>query len=311
MRARLLAVEIGPDDIDVKHLTAAQDSARQGFYAAAMSGYLRWLAPRLDEVRKKRKEMVEAIRSEVNGGHRRTATTTGEMLAGLRFFLIFAEECGAISATDSDELMTKADLALRVAAEGQREHLVVHEPAAQFIALLKTALASGKGHVALKDGGVPDQPGAWGWRVSGYDSPRAQGARIGWVDDNGLYLDSGAAFTAAHEVARSQGETLPLGLPTLRKRLHERKHLMTTDLVARGTHDVRRMIEGTRHDVLHLRRDALGFDDASVDPDQTDQPDQSVPEEDSGRDGRDGRVSPLFGGFREAAASPETEEVPF
>jgi hypothetical protein len=50
LQARKFTVYVTQDDIDVRALTPFQQDASQGLYAAAMSGYLRWLAARLDHV---------------------------------------------------------------------------------------------------------------------------------------------------------------------------------------------------------------------------------------------------------------------
>jgi hypothetical protein len=45
LRARLLVRELGPGDLGWAALTLAQADAGAGLYAAALAGYLQWLAP--------------------------------------------------------------------------------------------------------------------------------------------------------------------------------------------------------------------------------------------------------------------------
>src|SRR5262249_23157262 len=51
LRARVLLQEVVEGDIQVASLTKCQRDAAEGLYAAAMAGYLRWLAGRYGEVR--------------------------------------------------------------------------------------------------------------------------------------------------------------------------------------------------------------------------------------------------------------------
>ena len=50
LRARLLVLELTPGEIPADALSAAQADAANGLFAAAMAGYLRWLAPQIDEL---------------------------------------------------------------------------------------------------------------------------------------------------------------------------------------------------------------------------------------------------------------------
>jgi hypothetical protein len=52
LRARLVVVDVQRGDVNIEQLTMAQQDAAQGVYARAMSGFIKWLAPRLDQVRK-------------------------------------------------------------------------------------------------------------------------------------------------------------------------------------------------------------------------------------------------------------------
>src|SRR6202043_1964832 len=48
--ARMLLVGVPPGDIDSKRVSACQRDAASGLYAQATAGYIRWLAPRLDQL---------------------------------------------------------------------------------------------------------------------------------------------------------------------------------------------------------------------------------------------------------------------
>ena len=137
----------------------------------------------------------------------------------------------------------------QAAAAAQAGHVQAAEPATQFLRLLTAALASGRVHVAGPNGKEPDAPEVWGWRLriiggtDGRDDWQPQGKRIGWTDDDELYLEPEAAFAAAQELAREQGDGLPVSTRTLHKRLHERGLLASTD-TEREVLTVRRTFEG-------------------------------------------------------------------
>ena len=119
---------------------------------------------------------------------------------------------------------------------------------------------------------------------------RPQGDRIGYIEDDNLYLVPQAAYRAAQNVG-GEGSGLAITALTLNKRLSERGYLRSTDR-NRDTLTVRRVLESARREVLHLHPHTL-FPSA----DSSDQPDQSDHESPaepvfSGQDGRIGQVVP-------------------
>ncbi len=89
-------------------------------YAAAMAGYLRYLAGRLDKVRASMKAEVATLRaSQDNATHSRTSTIVAELFVGFKTFLDFAVEVSAISAVESKALSERAWRALQAAAAKQ------------------------------------------------------------------------------------------------------------------------------------------------------------------------------------------------
>jgi hypothetical protein len=90
---------------------------------------------------------------------------------------------------------------------------------------------------------------------------RPHGERIGWLVEGEVYLEPDISFATAQRLARDQGETLPVGAATLRRRLRDTGLLATTD-TARGKLTVRKTLQGERRDVQHVA--ALGGLDALV-----------------------------------------------
>ena len=282
LRARLLVLELTPGEIPADVLSAAQADAAKGLFAAAMAGYLRWLAPQIDQLQETLPGRQRTLRDVLVQGaqHRRTPDVAASLIVGWETFLRFAEEAGAISRADAGALLARVRAALTDSAEVQRAHQASEEPATRFLALLGAAISSGRAHLVDADTGMqPDDPACWGWQLTSTNDLREvwrpNGERLGWIREEDLLLDPETAFAAAQKLARDQGTSIPIKQRTLWKRLAEQGLLVSRDS-ARGTNTVRRTIEGMRRDLLHLRPSALaaGTDQRGDQTDQRDETDQ-------------------------------------
>ncbi len=75
LRARMCIAEISPGDVDLPRLTACQSDAGSGRLAAALAGFVRWLAPQMSGLHADLHTQVVAIR----GHSQRAALNTGEL----------------------------------------------------------------------------------------------------------------------------------------------------------------------------------------------------------------------------------------
>jgi hypothetical protein len=300
LRARLLTVEVGYGDIDSHRLTRCQKDAAAGRYAAAVSGYLRWLAGRYAEVKARLAEERERLRNralaEASGGHARAPGIMADLAVGLMCFLDFAVEAGAVTAQERAVLTQRSWEALGEAVSAQAANVAAAEPTGVFLRLLSAALASGRAHLAGPDGNEPAEPQAWGWRpveIGSGDHARTewrpQGRRLGWVEgglvgsggSEQVYLEPEASFAEVQALARDQGESFPISPRTLHRRLNDKRLLAGTD-AKREVLTIRRVLEGQRRSVLHLHTHLLRSR-----PDQPDHLDETT-EETSGSGGRVG-----------------------
>lgn len=266
LRARLMILEFAKGDIDASRLTLCQRDAAAGMYAEALAGFVRWLASRYSCIRDGIRAKIAILREKAPAGieHRRTPEIMANLLIGLDYFLEFAQDSGAITMREKTELLRRTWQALGEVAASQSEHVQSAEPCGHFLRLLAGALASGRAHCAAPNGDAPAEPAAWGWREqeigTGENSRlewRPQGKRIGWIDTADLYLEPEAAYAEAQELARNQGDSLPIGARTLWKRLRERGLLASWD-ATRQRSTVRRRLDGQeRREVINLRADAL------------------------------------------------------
>jgi hypothetical protein len=268
-----MVLELEPKSIQGARLSAAQRDAASGAYSAALAGYIRWLAPRYEAVVEKMAQLVIDFRNRtvIEGGHRRTPEIVANLLAGWRVFTEFAVDVGVMNTNEADQLFETTRVALNGVGQSQVAGQSSEETAERFIALLRSAISSGRCHVADPDGQPPKDAGAWGWRRRSSLNPfrseqwECRGHRIGWLDGQDLYLDRGAAHAAAQQLAREQGDPLAVTQRTLHKRLVEGGCLETTGR-ARGA-PVRKTLEGQIREVLHLNIQTLFPSEA----DQTDQ----------------------------------------
>ena len=285
-RARALILEVGPGDIRWDRLGERQRQAAEGTYAAALSGFLRWVAPQYDAIRQRLATEAARLRDEAGASpaHRRTPGIVADLGAAWRILLDFATEVGAITAGQAESAWRHAWEALGKAAGAQARHQAASEPAARFLELLGSALGSGRAHVADVDGAAPEQPRRWGWRMAEVGAGeferrewRPQGSRVGWVDGTALYLDRDAALAEVQRLGRDVGDGLAVTAQVLTKRLHERGLLASID-TARETLTVRRTLEGKGRAVLHLDAGKLL---GSGEPDKTDKSDSEAGSDDA------------------------------
>jgi uncharacterized protein DUF927 len=236
LNARVLTVEIPSGAIDPAKLTRAQAQAREGIYAAAFSGYIRWLANQRETLHAVCEQERHALRSALadEGQHARTPDMMANIALGWRMFLRYAKDSGVISVNQLRTYESGIFAALASARETQISYQAETDPARQFINLVVSAIRSQRVHVSNLNGEAPaNKASAWGWkeRPVGGDGGfewYASGDRIGFVDhERGfLYLDEDSAFRSAQDIARGGGNEIALTKHALRKRLGEGQYLV-------------------------------------------------------------------------------------
>jgi phage/plasmid primase-like uncharacterized protein len=258
LRARLLVIEVKKGDIgngDLRGLGPHQEAASSGAYAMAMAGFIQWLAMgyegRKAEFERDAKDRRHTLAP--SACHARTGDIAAQLAATWRFVVRFAVDCGAISETEAAAYLARADAALITAAEEQAEVQGHVDPIERFRALFSGVIASGRGHIAGASDEIPSEPAALGWKSKGYGW-EPNGRLLGWEDGSGgLYLEPEAAFVAVQEMAAQTGEGVGIGSATLRKRLHERGFLLSTETDRSKVRlTVRQTIGGRRRNVLHV-----------------------------------------------------------
>jgi hypothetical protein len=265
LRARVLVIEVSPGAVDWEKLSACQDDAAIGLYAQALAGFVHWLAPQYESVRSRMRAAQPGLRDALRKGpqHRRTTDMAANLALGLSCFLAYARDAGALTIEESTALWERSMCALSAVAEAQSAHQAAMDPARRFIELLRAAIASGHAHVAGPLGDRPDAPRVWGWRAVSVGTGQfertdwqPQGRRVGWVEDGALYLEPEASYAVVQEIGRGGGDALAIGSRTLHKRLSDQGLLLSIES-NRKTLTVRRVLEGSRRNVLHMNPASL------------------------------------------------------
>jgi hypothetical protein len=267
LRARMAAILVSSNDIDVEHINEAQRHAADGLYSRATAGFIRWMAPNYEAVRQEFKRLVNEWRTEYPKVHGRTADVFAQMRASWMFWLRYAVDVGAITAVEADNLMETVRSTLSASASEQTEHQRAHDAVNRFFQLLNSVLSSGKAHIANVDHVDKPPPGKAeialrvGWKrieVSIGESMTesrwvSQGPCIGWWAKDGIYLDPDAAFGAVQQLGNTSGEGVGVASTTLFRRMRDRKLLLSTERTAGETRlRPRKSVGGKRHHVLHV-----------------------------------------------------------
>ena len=240
LRARLCIVEVKPGEVDKEVLTYLQQAGSDGLLAQSMAGFIRWLAPRMDEFKEMLPDKVRAYRKDAERySHSRFIDNYANLLAGLEVFLTFAVDVGAIAEPERVALLAEGAAVLDELMRDQAVYQVDSDESIRFFSLLTSAMVSDRCHlVDLYSQGEPSNPRDYGWRqfsVRDKDGNeelkwRPIGACIGWVDDEKLYLDPEATFATIQKFASDQKEPFPVTQRTLWKRLADKGLLVDRDL---------------------------------------------------------------------------------
>jgi hypothetical protein len=252
LAARMVVANIGPGDVNWEQMTQAQQDARDGLFAAAMAGYVQYLAARFGAIRRGLSKQIEQLRKDAAAGtaHKHTPENIANLAVGLEYFLDYAVHAGAVSVAERTALWERGWRALLAAGGAQKLHQLTNDPSEQFLSFIRMALTSGKAHFAPVAGGAPPNPAAWGWRerLGGWYS---EGDLIGWVDGKDVYLQPEATYRLAQIIARDSNASFGLTDTQLWRRLKEKGLLASTE-EKRQTFKVRKTINGTCEKVLHM-----------------------------------------------------------
>lgn len=269
LRTRAVILDQGDGGKDLVLLTRCQKDAAAGCYARLNSAYIRWLAPRLDEVRahvaQREGEWLLKLQS---GCHGRIPHLAAKLLVGMEVFVQFLSETGLATPQEVEEFATSLLAEVTKWRDEQANLVKESDPVELVFRGLRTALAAGKVHLTSKDGSRPkSKPGEaalYGWKQTescAIDSWAPSGARVGYVEGDLLYLFPGPAIEGARSALGPDAIAVP-DVRTLMSGL-QRANLLVKSEATRGTTLVRKTVGGERLQCACLRlSDFVGADSA-------------------------------------------------
>ena len=201
--ARACTCRISNDDLDNGKLKAAQD--HRDLLGQAMVGYLKWLAPQIDELSNTLSVRFDELRGKaredvkVQGRHGRLDEAVADLYIGLEMFLRYAVESGAITQEDADVHLKIGWETLNQGADDQTEAAQKNDASHIFIQAILDLRAQRKVYFATMDGMPP---------VCDQEIVPMKPELVGWGPDKKevYYFLMDPAIKAVNELIRGQGE---------------------------------------------------------------------------------------------------------
>ncbi len=228
--ARTLVLELRRGELDYKAVSELQRAARQGVLASAFTGWLLWLAGRLDEVRDRLIQHRNELRALYPSTHGRTTDAASRLHSVWKVAREYLAH--SLREDELEALEAEVSTALAQVAQAQADYQRDADPTERFIPLLLGLLESKRAHLGNVDEPTepPSQPERWGWmwqeNLSGHlEAPQGrwmpQGPQVGWLDGEDVLLNPEAAYAALNRLAAEAGVPLPTPR-TLWKRLGDK-----------------------------------------------------------------------------------------
>lgn len=179
LESRTLLLRIARGQLSQERISALHQAGAAGVFAAAMAGWVHWLAPRLTEVRRRLERRAEEIQQDFQSGFSHIHGRSAEMLGELQATLEIWQEFSGIRLSAFEEVFTAQ------AETDQAAQEEVHDQATQFVELYSQALSTGKTHAMTFQGGKPHRSEAdFGWRLDARGQFFAEGRETTlWIDE--------------------------------------------------------------------------------------------------------------------------------
>lgn len=222
LQNRLLIVPMQLGDIPDRELSMVQGMAREGELAMANAVWIQHVAKYHATVTRRFTRRCIEFRDRLclkNKNHARQPTTIAHIISAWYAWISSGVVNGAFSRRYAHKMRREIWEAMTASMELQKEQHTTTHPAIYFLELLRSALLSGRCHLATTDGLQPlGQANKYGWR-----NGIQQGDLAGWIDGDWVYLEPSAAYKSANSQGVSIGEGLPVTANSLWKRMDEKE----------------------------------------------------------------------------------------
>lgn len=243
--ARLMTVEIFPEDVNMQVLTEVQ--RKNDRLNECMCEYIEWLADSYDSLPSALVRRFLELRDEAqNGGHARTAESIAYMQVSMEVWTLFLKSRGKLTEEEMQAMRNDAWLNFKLLAEKQNRIMYDDKPSTLFITALREMLATKR--VRLID-------------LSKESPAYTSKDCIGWRDDNYAYLLGDTAYTEVCKFYRDQDKAFPISKKQLLKHLVIDKYIVPGE--QGNTHQ--KKIYGQNRRVVFLYTNALAETDRGED----------------------------------------------
>jgi hypothetical protein len=184
----------------------------------AMTGYIEWLLPQMDDLPKKLKKLfnVKRVEFQAKATHGRSGETSAWLYVAYEMMLQYMQHVGVCDDKMARRLLSEAETVLTKLIRDQNGLVEQEKPAEVFLKVLSELFATGKVRVDPLTKGYKNDP--YGHSV---------GEKIGWYDNRFLYLLPDVTYNVVSRFLAGRGERISVSDRTLWKHLDEAKVIQT------------------------------------------------------------------------------------
>lgn len=241
---RLLLLPVENGDIDLAHLTEAQDEV--GVLSYAMKGYLEFLAPQMGDAPDHLRDDFDAFRvmateiSTVKDKHRRLDEVVAHLAVGFMSLARYAIEVGVWTEAEARAEMEKAIGIFVKITDSQAAATSDSDPVSRFFNGLQELLATGKVYLATMDDERPEDV-----------PPTAD--KVGWGPDaeGMVYLTMNTALEKVKHLYRGTDEPMMVTSRALFD-LMEQRGVIERGAEEKSRRSIKKVIAGKQPRVLPL-----------------------------------------------------------
>lgn len=213
--ARFYLVDVHRDAIRITpQLTDLQRRASAGALAASMRTFIEWLIPQADALPEALRRAWEDLRAQARdalpGAHDRQPPAVAHLALGYQMMLRCMHAHGVLTQDQVDRMTAEAFEVLVAGARNQRRDLQGESPVDLFLSTLDELEASGAVEVCERES-----------ITGGWTNPRPDAHRVGFRDEDFLYLIPSAAYGAVNRSLQMSGRSFPISSSRLWKAMIE------------------------------------------------------------------------------------------
>ena len=214
--ARFLGVELLKGAIDLKVLTKAQKDAP--LLGEAMRGYIEWLLPQMEELpdRLHTEFLDKRADFQQKAAHGRSGEAAAWLYISFSMMLKYMQYAKVCTDEVAEGLLADAEKVFAHLIGDQNALVEQERPAEIFIEVLQELFATSKVRVDKLSAGVAED-------MYGVSS----GERIGWYDNQYLYLLPEITYNAVNQFLAGRNQRISVSSRTLWKHLDEAKLIYT------------------------------------------------------------------------------------